>query len=61
MTILDEPIQKELHQFMRLKHDARELTFLNVGTNHSGEHHWRFRTPAGQIVTLKIEIEIDER
>ena len=61
MTIIDEPIQKELHQLMSSKHDAHELKLLNVGTDRSGEYHWRFRVQSGQIIVLKIEVETDDR
>ncbi len=61
MIAFIEQIREDLHQLMKRKHDARELRLLNVGTDHSGEHHWRFRTPSGQVVVLKIEIEPDGR
>jgi len=59
MNMLDEPICQVIHQLMTLKHDARELKLLNAGTDHSGEHHWRFKTPSGQIIVLQIEVESD--
>jgi hypothetical protein len=59
--IIDEQIREDLHQLMTCKHGARELRLLNVGTDHNGECHWRFRTSSGKIVVLKIEIEPDGR
>lgn len=52
-----ERLQEELHLLMKLKHEDRDVKLLNVGTDHSNEHHWRFRVPSGQIITLKLEKE----
>ncbi len=60
MSILVGPaehLRDELYWLMKLKHDARELTLLNVGTDREGEYHWRFRTASGQIILLKMEVE----
>ena len=52
-----EQLQEELHRLLKLKHEARNVKLLNVGTDHRGEHHWRFKAPSGQILTLTLEIE----
>lgn len=35
----------------------RRIRLLNVGTANPREHHWRFRTSLGEIVTITIEKE----
>lgn len=50
-------LQQELYALMTQKHDTRELRLLNVGTDHGREYHWRFRTPSGEIIMIRIEVE----
>ena len=50
-------LQEDLHLLIRRARDTYKLKLLNVGTDHEGEHHWRFKTSSGQIIILKIEIE----
>lgn len=52
-----EELRDELHALMMFKRQARELKLLNAGTNDPREHHWRFRTSSGEIITISIEKE----
>lgn len=39
-------------------HNTKSVRLLNVGTSNAREHHWRFRTTDGEIVTITIEKEL---
>jgi len=62
MTDFDR-FQSEIDMLVRVMLVVRErverpdLKLISTGTDHSAEHHWRFRTPSGQIVILKVEVE----
>ena len=47
----------ELHVVMKAKHANKEVKLLNFGTNNPNEHHWRFRSPSGEIVNLSVTRE----
>ena len=49
-----EKLVEELQGLLRLKHDVGRLKLLNVGTDRPGEHHWRFKVPSGEIITICI-------
>lgn len=50
-------IQDDLKRLLDLKRDNGEIRLISVGSSHSGEHHWKFRTASGQTITIKMEIE----
>lgn len=56
MTNFDAAVA-EIHAFMKAKHSNKELKLLNVGSNNHDEHHWRFRSPSGEIVNLSVTRE----
>lgn len=50
-------LREEFHDLLKSKHDAGILKLLNVGTDNPREHHWRFRIPNGEIITVAIQKE----
>lgn len=57
MTAL-QLLQLELETLVLEKRDREEIKLLSYGTESCHEYHWRFQTPDGRTIILKVEEQL---
>lgn len=50
-------IQSELERLLELASAVSLGRLISVGSDRAGEHHWRLKTPSGQVIMVRIEVE----